>query len=885
MLTSFNAFYTARKLENISDFLSVYSSSDIEVYPFQIAAADFALNSPYKKGAVLCDESGMGKSHEAMLIAVQKWYEGKRVIIFVPNFDFIYQWIEIIDKYYTVPYMVIANKEQWDNNCNQNGNAFEQEGIVLTTYSFASGYYKYAKKLQWDLAIFEEATALSTVYKEESKQAKILKDITKSSFKLLLTGTPIEKNIMDLYGLIYFIDEEILPDERYFLKRYLRKPENYPELSEIAGRYCFRTLKEQAKQYAKITNRIFITCEYELSEKERKLYDMIYKYCKKDKKIAFPEMSEYDLTLKMLDIQGSSTAAILQTVKGIIKRIENIENSKAETEELQAIKTLAEKIETDSKTKYLINILKNGFQILKKAKAPKKAVIFTASAVTQKYLYNCLKDKYKTVIYNGSAGYSIINEFKNEAELLISTDYGARGFNLEESAFIIHYDLLYNTLKMEQRIDRCHRIGQNNDVISAAFIDVNNFADVRKLELVNKRTLVTDGVFGITDKVIGGFTKNIKETFQEISKTIRTSKQIEFEYENITLKENKEKNKKAVSKAEDILFTTFTKRIADKITITPQYIEDKSKEINKMLWEIVKYFFEKYNQNNDDCFFIIDENDKTITASNYKELPYLFYYSTKNGNKRYRSLKKYGMSSDFKHHTGRITLTSVIGRGIIENIKCANKGTLILNRDIEPCIIALYYLSIHKDKEEYNYNILLGKTHSGKLLDETECLNILNLPSKEYSDNKNATPHWLKISCGDNIRNNEYQDMDRLVDINKIYEDKKKDLLETYSEETDRIKLIAKNEKSKLNYELNNLHTKIEELEQIIQDSKDRVKIYKVQKDLIDLKGKFMKSNENLFFEELRIDSEAEDKINKLINDDKVESKLYREFIIDVKNI
>ena len=139
---------------------------------------------------------------------------------------------------------------------------------------------------------------------------------------MLLTGTPIEKNIMDLYGLIYFIDKEILPDEQSFLKRYLRKPENYAELSEIAGRYCFRTLKEQAKQYAKVTNRIFITCEYELSEKERKLYDMIYEYCKKDRKIAFPEMSEYDLTLKLLDIQGSSTAAILRTVKGIIKRIE-----------------------------------------------------------------------------------------------------------------------------------------------------------------------------------------------------------------------------------------------------------------------------------------------------------------------------------------------------------------------------------------------------------------------------------------------------------------------------------------------------------------------------------------------------------------------------------
>lgn len=882
VLTSFNAFYTARKLENISDFLSVYSSSDIEVYPFQIAAADFALNSPYKKGVVLCDESGMGKSHEAMLVAVQKWYEGKRVVIFVPNFDFIYQWVEIIDRYYTVPYMVIANKEQWDSNINQNGNAFEQEGIVLTTYDFACGYYKYAKKLQWDLAIFEEATALSTVYKEESKQAKILKDITENSFKLLLTGTPIEKNIMNLYGLIYFIDEEILPDEQSFLKKYLRKPENYPELSKIAGRYCFRTLKEQAKQYAKITNRIFITYEYELPKKERELYNMIYNYCNKDNKIAFPEISKYDLTLKMLDIQGSSTAAILRTVKEIIKRIKNIKNSKDEVEELQKIETAAEEIKINVKTKYLISVLENGFKLLKKIKAPKKAVIFTASAVTQKYLYNCLKDKYKTVIYNGSAGYSIINEFKNEAELLISTDYGARGFNLEESAFIVHYDLLYNTLKMEQRIDRCHRLGQNNDVISAAFIDVNNFADVRKLELVNKRTLVTDGVFGITDKVIGGFTKNIKEKFQEISETIRTSEQIEFEYQNITLKENKEKNKNSVSEAENILFTTFTKKIANKITITPQYIEDKTKEINEMLWELAKYFFENYNKNNDDCFFIIDEDNKTITASNYKELPYLFYYSTKNGNKRYRSLKKYGISSDFKPHTCRITLTSVIGRGIIENVECACKGTLILDKDVEPCVIALYYLEVYKNKAIYNYNILLGKTQSGRILNEAECSNILSLALKENYD-ENTSSHWLKISLDNNNRYNEYRDIDALVDVNHIHNKNKNDLTEAQLEEADRIKLIAQNEKSKLNYEISNLRTKIQELEQTIKDGKDRVKICKIKKDLIGLKKESMRNEEKLFFEELKIDSEAEDKINELINNDTIKSKLYREFAVNVK--
>ena len=106
---------------------------------------------------------------------------------------------------------------------------------------------------------------------------------------------------------------------------------------------------------------------------------------------------------------------------------------------------------------------------------------------------------------------------------------------------------------------------------------------------------------------------------------------------------------------------------------------------------------------------------------------------------------------------------------------------------------------------------------------------------------------------------------------------------EAQLEEADRIKLIAQNEKSKLNYEISNLRTKIQELEQTIKDGKDRVKICKIKKDLIGLKKESMRNEEKLFFEELKIDSEAEDKINELINNDTIKSKLYREFAVNVK--
>ena len=176
--------------------------------------------------------------------------------------------------------------------------------------------------------------------------------------------------------------------------------------------------------------------------------------------------------------------------------------------------------------------------------------------------------------YNGSADYAVIRQFKEDGEVLISTDNGAKGFNLEEAAFIIHYDLLYNTLKLEQRIDRSHRLGQENDVLSVAFIDKNNFADVRKLELINKRMLVTDGVFGITDDLLGGFTDDVKAAFPVIAQRLRPRAQIEQAYRQ-ALSTHEEDNRQTVSAAEDILFTTFTKELAAQLErLSPAQAEE-----------------------------------------------------------------------------------------------------------------------------------------------------------------------------------------------------------------------------------------------------------------------------------------------------------------------
>lgn len=889
MNTPFHTYYTARMLDSLSDedrLVPVFASSDIQVYPFQIAAASFALRSPYQKGVILCDEAGMGKSHEAMLVIAQKWLEGgarlagqNRILLAVPNADLLIQWTELIDRYYTIPYVALASRTDWNaNRSDEAPNAFEQNAVVITTYDFAADNEEAARAVRWDLTVFEEANALSGVYQEDNKQAKALHRVAGDSFKLLLTGTPIEKNIMDLFGLIWFIDETVLPGEQEFLARYLRRPENYPELAERVGKYCFRTLRSQAKAYAKVPERVLITDEYTPSEPERRLYDLLYAYINQPVKKAFPEMNQYDLVLRLLSLQSSSTAAILQTIKGVVKRLEAMPDARGELAQWNEMQAVAESIKQDAKADKLLTALKLGFTLMKKCGANKKTVIFTESVETQKMLYALLRDTYKTSLYNGSSDYSAIQKFKATGEILLTTDNGAKGFNLEDAAFVIHYDLLYNTLKMEQRIDRCHRLGQENDVLSLAFINQNNFSDVRKLELVNKRMLVSDGVFGVSDEVIGGFTDNLKDAFNVISERIRTKAQVEVDYRKV-LGHRESENKQLVTAAEDILFTTFTKALSDKVTITPRYVSEKAEELGAMLWRVVKWFFEGYNATHNECYFEIDDTAKTVTATKYTALPTLFYYWNGSRNVKYQSLKTYGMAKNFKPSRGRITQTSIIGRGILHELECADTGTLMVSGEIEPCEIGLYTVTLSSaaSRTAQEYTVLCGRTDSGKVLDEDECKSILSLPVPGYTESDHKAPHWLKSS-------GRPRPLDRLVPMDALTARQMEKLTPAQAEEVERMKLQVAAQKNALPRDLGVLDTQVKAVEQQKADvTGNRMQLLALDKKLTMLRREYMQKQQNQFLDTMRLDLELEQSIKEFTGREKLTAKVIREFVLGVE--
>ena len=602
---------------------------------------------------------------------------------------------------------------------------------------------------------------------------------------------------------------------------------------------------------------------------------MVLAYANKQNRNAMPEFDGYRSTIKLIVYSGSSTAAVLHTIKHAMKQIQNMDGAESELAELQKMVDVAESITIDEKAKMLLLALRKVFPVLKKFGANKKALIFTESAETQKYLYGLLKEKYKTEIYNGSADYFAIKEFKEHGEILLSTDNGARGFDLQESAFVINYDLLYNTLKMEQRIDRCHRLDQQNDVLVLTFIDKNNFTDVRKLELVNKRHILADGVFGVSDAVIGGFTDDLNAAISEFTEKARTKDQVQADY-LATLDAHEEENRQLVSDAENILFTTFTRELASKVKITPKYAEEKAKECNAQLWKVVKFFFEQYNATHSDCYFEIDDAEQTVTATNYTELPMLFYYWSNGGSKKYKSQKKYGMAPDFKPKYGRITFSSLLAQGVLRQLECADIGTMTVDAEIPSCHIALYSVAIKP--RDRKYSVLIGKTDTGEMLSEEECRKILSLPVISYTEGERKTVHWLKGSAGSSRH-----ELDRFVNTDELLEKEAEQLTILQVEEVDRMKLKTAKNKSALSHAVDALEKQVKTMETELAGTDDRLLRLKLQKQINTIQKEFMQKQETQFFEEMQLDLKLEKDIEAFLGKEKPTAIATREFVIKVE--
>ena len=837
-LSPFHALHTARQLAayayGAERLIPAYASSDIEVYPYQIAAAMFALRSPYLKGAVLADEGSLGKTYESLLVISQLWFEGRdRILVIVPT-PLLQQWVEILEDRFSVPFDV---------------DDFDANAVVLTTYENAAKHADEIARREWNIAVFEEAHRLA---KPDNKSTIALKEAVGGAFKLLLTATPMQNSIMDLYGLIEFIDAGALGDADEFYKRYFRKPENYGELTTTASRYGFRTLRSQVESYVKIPCRIPVTAGYELSEPERKLAAMVETYLQKPDKQAFPKLDSYDLTLLFNRALSSSPFALCKLADTAYGRVQE--------SQLLEMATFAAEIQPSEtgKGQALLKVLKIAFAAMKKKGASRKAIIFTQSSATLGFLHVLLSDTYNTLAFDGSksSDYSVIKKFETEAEILITSDVAAEGFNLAFCSFVVNFDLPYNVLTLEQRIMRCHRQGQQNDVVVLNFLNKQNFADVRMLELINKRVLQFDGIMGMSDDIVGNFTDCAAVGIAAAFAQARNRKNIEVDFQ-ATLASHEQHNTAAVQSAENVLFTTFTRDVADKITVTPQYIKDRTIEINAKLWELTKWFFEGRQG------YWLDEDTRTLHVGVQPE--------------------KVFTGATLRKSEYPLALTGTIAKNIIKEIAwrgAPDSGTVAVEGMEEPCQLAHYRVRVKPKISSFpmmSYYAFAGETVGGRLLSDEECREVMALPvisftasGQAHGDRDGAwvpKPHKL----------------DGLIDAAAFIRRAVADTDDARREEIAAITERARREKSLLNREVESLKNELRQIENALGRTGSVAERVNAEKRRATASRELKQREQSLFMDGLRVDADLEAAAQGLADQAGLAAEVTRLFLITME--
>ena len=586
------------------------STARVDMNPHQVDAALFALGSPLSKGVVLADEVGLGKTIEASLAIAQRWAERRRRILLIVPASLRKQWSQELADKFSLPSVIIESKNFKQAKKDGVKQPFDQpDRIIITSYEFAAMKAENIAAGRWDLVVYDEAHRLRNVYKTGgSVRAKRLRDATRPFFKILLTATPLQNSLMELYGLVSVIDEHFFGDEGTFRAAYVNGGTSKNGLLFLRKRLesiCKRTLRRQVQQAGliKYTERRPLTLSFEPSDEEAELYNSVSSYLQRPGTIGFGDRPNALVTLVVRKILGSSTFAVAETLGKIIERLkakerpsietlvdydvidetaEELESDDDETDEvpidpvklaaeiteLESYRALALKIGSNAKGSELISALPKALDQIVEKGGRRKAVIFTESVRTQRYLADLLtatgyaddiallngqnNDPASQAIYrdwlarhkgtdaiSGSKTADMkaatVEAFRDQKSILIATESGAEGINLQFCSLIVNFDLPWNPQRVEQRIGRCHRYGQKIDVTVVNFLNLKNRAEQRVHELLSEKFKLFDGVFGASDEVLGAIERgvDIERRILEIVQHARNETEINTAFDQL----------------------------------------------------------------------------------------------------------------------------------------------------------------------------------------------------------------------------------------------------------------------------------------------------------------------------------------------------------------
>ena len=672
-MTSYHAKYYAYELskrlpsDSPERLAGAVASAQVDLNPHQVDAALFAFRSPLSKGALLADEVGLGKTIEAGLLISQKWAERKRRILIITPANLRKQWHQEITEKFFLPCTILESRSY--NQAIRLGNfrPFEvPNSLVICSYQFARSKAPEVQSTSWDLVVIDEAHRLRNVYKPSNIIANTLKQALDQRHKLLLTATPLQNSLLELFGLVSFIDEHTFGDLKSFREQFtnLSQDQVFQTLKERLRPICHRTLRRQVTAYVPYTRRFPLVEEFSPEESEDRLYNLVSDYLRRDNLQALPASQRSLMTLVLRKLLASSSFAIAGALETVSNRLrkklqetqlqeplaeeldqdyealaetaeewpeevpEQISETdrvaiEAEISELESFTRLATSITHNAKGAALLKALEIAFAKAIELGAEQKAIIFTESRRTQNYLLRVLADSQFAegiVLFNGSntdersreiyANWliehqgtdrvtgsrtadmrsALVDYFRDKGRIMIATEAGAEGINLQFCSLVVNYDLPWNPQRIEQRIGRTHRYGQKHDVVVVNFLNRKNEADQRVFQLLSEKFQLFEGVFGASDEVLGAIGSGVdfEKRVADIYQNCRQPQEIKSAFDALQLELSFEIDE-AMTRTRQQLLENFDDEVREKLRVRDQDSKAYLNRYERLLMQLSRH--------------------------------------------------------------------------------------------------------------------------------------------------------------------------------------------------------------------------------------------------------------------------------------------------------
>lgn len=487
----FSLLYKYKKETAIQSFTTLRALDylpHVKFLPHQVKAAERVIHDMHGR-AILADEVGLGKTIQAGLILKEYLLRRlvKRALILVPS-SLINQWVkELYEKFYiqVTPY---RKNYRW-----------EDQALMIASIDLAkrSPHKEEILKLDYDLLIVDEAHRLKN---KETLNHRFIRSI-KKKYCLLLTATPIQNDIMELFNLVSIIKPGLLGDYDSFKKNYVKKNISEKVIQQLIQRVMIRNRRKDT--VVDTVERKIETLWLSFSEEEQRCYDALAQTLQKT-----PALSSM---VYLKELCSSREACYLSLQKS---------NNKALQEKLPQLLSKIEALPHHQKAIKLVEKIKEI--------GSEKIIVFTQYRATQYYLqwflqtHNIPALSFYGGLKRGRKEW-ITQLFKDHYQVLIATEAGGEGINLQFCHHMINYDLPWNPMQIEQRIGRIHRYGQKKDVKIYNFA-IKNTIEEQIVKLLYEKIDIFEKVIGKLDDILERL--QIKSIDQEMAEIFNNSSSI-----------------------------------------------------------------------------------------------------------------------------------------------------------------------------------------------------------------------------------------------------------------------------------------------------------------------------------------------------------------------